>query len=540
MYRGNYTRKQIERHTRKHGGIFIMKRRFFGMMSAAVMALASIPAAPVSAASVGQKLSVQSGGNPQERGNCDGYSYEVWIDNTGGSGSMTLGSGGTFSTEWSATMSRGNFLARRGRSYDADRKKATSYETTVLNYAADYTASSQGNSRLCVYGWFRDPLTEYYIIEDFKNWCPSQDANKQDSKMVTIDGAQYEIFWLWHEGPDITGRSSRFKQYFSVRQNRRTSGSITVTDHFKAWEKAGWGIGTLYEIALNVEGWESSGSANVTKLTLSNTPNPDPDPDPNPEPEIKYTAPSGSGTGATDAFEGTGTDWTARGESVKYGFTSDFKHSGSKSLYVTGRTDSWNGVQLKSDELKAGDQYDVSAFVGFNSPNYNSNSYTLGLQYTLNGKENYDNLVDSDCSSGKWTELATTFTVPSGATDISLYVQSAYNEGTATAQDKLDFFLDDVKLTNLSQPEIETTTTTTTTTTETTKQSLTVTLKGDVDENGAVDVLDAVMLARVAAEDTGTGISDQGKVNGELDGKDGITSNDLRVLLMALANIKPL
>ena len=515
-----------------------MKKRFIGIMSAAMMALTAVPTTPVSAASVGQKLSVQSGRNSQERGNCDGYSYEVWIDNTGGSGSMTLGSGGTFSTEWSATMSRGNFLARRGRSYDSDRKKATSYGTTVLNYAADYNASSQGNSRLCVYGWFRDPLTEYYIIEDFKNWCPSQDSNKQDSKLVTIDDAQYEIFWLWHEGPDINGGSSRFKQYFSVRQNKRTSGSITVTDHFKAWENAGWGIGTLYEIALNVEGWESSGSANVTKLTLSNTadPDPDPDPDPNPEPEVKYTEPSGSGSGASDAFEGSGTDWTARGESVKYGFTSDFKHGGSKSLYVTGRTESWNGVQLKSDELKAGDKYDVSAFVGYNSPNYNSNSYTLGLQYTLDGKENYDNLVDADCSSGKWAELATTFTVPSGATDISLYVQSAYNEGTATAQDKLDFFLDDVKLTNLSQPEIEETTTTTT---ETTKQQTVGTIKGDVDCNGTVDILDAVLLARAASEDTKCGITETGKVNANVDGVAGISTKDLTNLLKYLANILP-
>ncbi len=511
-----------------------MKKRFIGIMSAAMMALTAVPTTPVSAASVGEKLSVTSPSHQQERGNCDGYSYEVWIDNTGGNGSMTLGSGGTFKTEWSASMSRGNFLARRGKSYDNDRKKATSYGDIVLNYAADYSASG-GNSRLCVYGWFRNSLVEYYIIEDWMNWNPSMDSQKQDSKLVMIDGAQYEIFWLWHEGPTIDSGSARFKQYFSVRQDKRHSGSITVTDHFKEWEKAGWDIGTLYEIALNVEGWESSGSANVTKVVLSDTKD-TPDPVTDPEPEVTYTEPSGSGSGATDAFEGTGTDWTARGESVKYGFTSDFKHGGSKSLYVTGRTESWNGVQLKSDELKAGDKYDVSAFVGYNSPNYNSNSYTLGLQYTLDGKENYDNLVDADCSSGKWTELATTFTVPSGATDISLYVQSAYNEGSATAQDKLDFFLDDVKLTNLSQPEIEETTTTTT---ETTKPQITASLKGDADCNGTVDVLDAVLLARAAVEDTKCGITEVGKANADVDGTVGISTKDLTTLLKYLANILP-
>ena len=71
-----------------------------------------------------QTFSVGNGQNQHKADNVDGYSYEIWLDNTGGSGSMTLGSGGTFSTEWSAQVSRGNFLARRGRTYDAT-KKAT-------------------------------------------------------------------------------------------------------------------------------------------------------------------------------------------------------------------------------------------------------------------------------------------------------------------------------------------------------------------------------------------------------------------------------
>ncbi len=516
-----------------------MKKRIFGMISAAVMAFASISAAPVSAASVGQKLTVVSGQNMQERGNCDGYSYEVWIDKTGGSGSMTLGSGGTFQTEWSATMSQGNFLARRGRSYDSDRKKATSYDTIVLNYAADYTASNQGNSRLCVYGWYRDPLVEYYIIEDWKNWNPSMDGNKQDSRLVTIDGAQYEIFWLWHTGPDITGGTSKFKQYFSVRKNTRTSGSITVTEHFKAWENAGWDIGTLYEIALNVEGWESSGSANVTKVTLTGTPDPDPGKDP--EPEFKYTAPSGSGTGITDGFEGGGSTWAGRG-TENYGFSSDFVHGGSKAMYVTGRTGAWNGLAVPGgSELTPGQTYQISAFTGFKSTNYNSLGFTLGMQYDdASGKTNYDNLVDADCANGKWCELATEFTVPAGASNISLYVQTAYTE-SPTEADLLSFFLDDVRLTG---NEIATTTTeeiTTTTTEETTTKPVVIAgKKGDVDCNDAVNVADAVLLAQYCAEISGTTVSAQGLLNADVDGVQGLNSDDTAFLLMAIAGLESL
>ncbi|MBR3044984.1 MAG: hypothetical protein IKI45_10920, partial [Oscillospiraceae bacterium] len=73
------------------------KTRFLGLVSAAVIALASLPSAgfSASAASVGDKLSVGNGRN-QHKDTCDGYSYEIWLDNTGGNGSMTLGKGATF------------------------------------------------------------------------------------------------------------------------------------------------------------------------------------------------------------------------------------------------------------------------------------------------------------------------------------------------------------------------------------------------------------------------------------------------------------
>ena len=192
----------------------------------------------VNAAQVGQTFKVQGSNTQYKEDNVDGYSYEIWLDQTGGSGTMTLGSGGTFTTEWSAQVSKGNFLARRGRNYDAT-KKATEYGPIVMDYAADYSASSQGNSRLCVYGWMKNPLVEYYIIEDWVNWCPKPEGA---SKTVTIDGAEYEIFQLDHYGPTINGTTETFKQYFSVRKSKRTSGTITVSDHFKAWADAGWNI----------------------------------------------------------------------------------------------------------------------------------------------------------------------------------------------------------------------------------------------------------------------------------------------------------
>ncbi|MBQ5337855.1 MAG: glycoside hydrolase family 11 protein, partial [Oscillospiraceae bacterium] len=271
-----------------------------------------MPAFPASAASVGDRLSVQ-GGQTQHKGNCDGYSYEVWLDNTGGSGSMTLGKGATFKAEWNASVNRGNFLARRGKDFGST-KKATDYEYIGMDYKANYqqTGSASGNSRLCVYGWFQNrgaagnvPLVEYYIIEDWVDWCP--DGN---GKMVTIDGAQYKIFQMDHTGPSINSGSETFKQYFSVRQSKRTSGHITVSEHFKAWAQQGWGIGNLYEVALNAEGWQSSGVADVTELDVYT------DPSKAPGGSGQQQVTQQQGTTATTQQQGQGQQgqWTQQGQ----------------------------------------------------------------------------------------------------------------------------------------------------------------------------------------------------------------------------------
>ncbi len=432
------------------------KSKVLSAILSVVMGVSMLPQAAITSfAAAGDVLSVGNGRN-QHKGVSDNFSYEVWIDTTGGTGTMTLGKGATFKAEWSASVPSGNFLARRGLDFGST-KRATDYDYIGLDYEADYrqTGSSSGNSRLCVYGWFQNkgvggnvPLVEYYIIEDWVDWCPSS----SNSKTVTIDGAQYKIFQLDHTGPTINGTTETFKQYFSVRQDKRKSGHITVSDHFKAWAEQGWGIGNLYEVALNAEGWQSSGVADVTMLNVYTDPSqagqdyvpPTTEPS-TPEPDVNYTAPSGSGSGVTDDFEGNGTDWTGRGD-VSYGLTSDFAHGGKKSLYVENRTDSWNGFTIASDELAAGGSYEISAFAGFKSNNYDSMGFTLGVQYDAGGTTEYVNLVDAQGTSGKWSELATEFDIPSNASNISLYVQSSYTE-SASASDLIPFYLDDVVMT---------------------------------------------------------------------------------------------
>ena len=515
--------------------------KFASAFTAVVMCITMLPkvASLSSAANVGDKLSVGNGTN-QHKGNCDGYSYEVWIDQTGGSGSMTLGQGAAFKAEWSANVSSGNFLARRGLDFGSQ-KKATDYSYIGLDYDAEYkqTGSANGNSRLCVYGWFQNknagnvPLVEYYIIEDWVDWCP--DAN---GKMVTIDGAQYKIFQMDHTGPTINGGSETFKQYFSVRQNKRTSGHITVSDHFKAWADQGWGIGNLYEVALNAEGWQSSGYADIKKLDVYTkdpgvvNPNPGPDPQPTVQPDK-------DGNYFYDTFESGAGNWEGRGDASVKTDSSNYV-AGSKSLAVTGRTDYWHGaaINLDSDAFVAGGTYSFST--GVLQRSGSAVEMKMTLQYSLNGEENYDEVASVTAKSDEWTKLENTaYTIPSGASNLVLYVEAP--------ESLTDFYIDEAKGskegvkssvtigggTVQSGTTINGNSSTTTTTTTTTNNipELDVTVDGDVNCDNEVNLADAVLIMQNLANPSKYKITDQGRANGDVDQRgDGITSSDAFVI----------
>jgi len=472
-------------------------KRAISAIAVSAICLTSVPFTAVdlnayAGAAVGTTLKV-SPSHTREKDTTDGYSYEIWQDTTGGNGSMTLGKGGTFNTEWNCQVSKGNFLARRGMDYDRTRK-ATNCGDIVLNYEADYSASSQGNSRLCVYGWFVDPLVEYYIIEDWVNWRPTAQGGSQT---VTIDGAQYEIFQLDHTGPTILGDTRTFKQYFSVRKNKRMAGTITVSDHFKAWEKAGWNIGNLTEVALNVEGWESSGKANVTRLDFSGEPVPTTEPT-----TLKPVEPDSNGYYFTSSFENGKDNWSGRGDAT-VSVSTKYASSGSSSLFVSDRGDNWHGAAITLDPaaFQPGGTYAFSTNVLQDSGSAVDMKFTL--QYNLDGEAHYDEVASASAESGVWTQLQNTaFEIPSGAEDLVLYVE---------APDSLtDFYIDDasgaVKGTSSTAPKTQ-------------KFVL-----GDVNGDGIVNAFD-VVLAKQGLVNGVTDAAEKKAIDVDGDGEIGV--NDL-------------
>uniref|UniRef100_UPI0025D5E281 glycoside hydrolase family 11 protein n=1 Tax=Ruminococcus sp. TaxID=41978 RepID=UPI0025D5E281 len=199
----------------------------------------------------------------QTRGNIGGYDYEMWNQNGQGNAQMNP-SAGSFTCSWSNIE---NFLARMGKNFDSQKKNYKALGEIVLTYDVEYTP--RGNSYMCVYGWTRNPLMEYYIVEGWGDWRPP--GNDGENKgTVTLNGNTYDIRKsMRYNQPSLDGTAT-FPQYWSVRQtsgsaNNQTNymkGTIDVSKHFDAWSKAGLDMsGTLYEVSLNIEGYRSNGSA---------------------------------------------------------------------------------------------------------------------------------------------------------------------------------------------------------------------------------------------------------------------------------------
>ncbi|MBO4510051.1 MAG: glycoside hydrolase family 11 protein [Lachnospiraceae bacterium] len=191
-------------------------------------------------------------------GNDGAYTYVLWKDY--GDTSMTVNGNGQFECWW---QNIGNALFREGVKFDCT-KKYQQIGNISINFGVDYQPN--GNSYLCVYGWTRNPLVEYYIVESWGSWRPPGASSKGT---IYVDGGSYDVYETTRVNqPSIDGNTT-FKQYWSVRTSKRTSGTISVTEHFKAWEQMGMQMGNLYEASLNIEGYQSSGWANVYSNTVT-------------------------------------------------------------------------------------------------------------------------------------------------------------------------------------------------------------------------------------------------------------------------------
>jgi hypothetical protein len=201
-------------------------------------------------------------------GTINGLNYGIWTNGSGGS--ITVFSDAhAFSTSWNNSS---DFLAHLGLDFRTG-KSYTAYGTITAQFVEIKSGSAGGFSSIGIYGWTHSPCVEWYINEDAFNGLGGG-----GSATATIDGATYSLSSTQTTGTGganacESGHTGSWTQIRSTRKTARQCGTVTVSDHFAAWEKQGWSLGTLSMVHINVEVGGGSGSIQFPVANVTTTSN---------------------------------------------------------------------------------------------------------------------------------------------------------------------------------------------------------------------------------------------------------------------------
>jgi len=179
-------------------------------------------------------------------GTNNGFFYSLFTSS--GTSTMTLGTAGNYALSWSGV---GDVVGGKGFNPGS---------AQVIGYNV---GSATGFNYISVYGWFTNPLVEYYITEFGSLFT----ADATELGTVTSDGHTYTTFEHQQVNqPSIEGTAT-FEQYLDAWGGGTfgQNGVVTTANHINHWSSLGLPIGTFNYQILATEAFNgASGSDNAT------------------------------------------------------------------------------------------------------------------------------------------------------------------------------------------------------------------------------------------------------------------------------------
>lgn len=162
-------------------------------------------------------------------------------------------------------------------------------------------------------------------------------------------------------------------------------------------------------------------------------------------------------TGISSTFEDGGLDgWSSRASGTVANSTAA-AHSGSDSLFVSGRAHNYDGPQINvSDKMYVGSEYNISAWVMFTDGL--SHVFNMSLQVTYQGNTAYPSVVSypgiTVPGDSQWHQISVTgYTMSSNYDPGQAYLY--FQTVPASGSDLASFYIDDFQLTYVAPPTIQ-------------------------------------------------------------------------------------
>ena len=204
------------------------------------------------------------------QGGAGSLAWQYWANNPA-NGSMTTFSTPAFAASWNGAN---DFLARLGLEWGSNPQPYTSHGTITAQYTFTKTGTAGGYSYIGIYGWSTNPCIEWYIVDNSFNSMPFTPYNSsQKGSAVMIDGENYKLYsnGTTGTGGNRCGNVTSWTQFWSVRQTARTCGTITISQHFDAWNAAGLTLGNMLEAKILIETGGGNGSINFPIADVTST-----------------------------------------------------------------------------------------------------------------------------------------------------------------------------------------------------------------------------------------------------------------------------